>query len=503
MSFELEEELEELVADLVQAGGGVWTGVVHPGGGGGFEDQDAVVLFPLGEREREPREVTGDDMIGIPPRFVIRERLGMIAFAGAAERDIGEVFVKGVDAQDGEPVPNPFHVLEPQVPAAGTVDFAEGAFPAQLIGEAGDFADGADVAELGVGIFLIAVHEGIDAGPLLPGGERHVVGDDEAFGPFVLPIMAGELEAILFAALVVRFGPAVDEQLEEHLEIIVTDAPPVAHFLGEAGQVIEQTVTPTAHEDLGQIVGPGQAAGGLDVGFVREYPGYATAEMLADFTPISFESDLEELLGHARVKEIDVGPVAVPGRIGGADDRGGEVLAIRQGGPIADVASDLHGAVLIQTKDLERGIRPCRRSGSDAQFESTSAGGGHVFGHPTTGESRGIRILIVDPEVHVEFGGFVERDFPEPKPFAGQIGGHEARAGMDEGLSDVLSGEVAESLADLIFGEIVIPNPERGGGVSARRIDELPFDLARVRRGGGAEGGAKDLPQHSEQRDDQ
>jgi hypothetical protein len=56
---------------------------------------------------------------------------------------------------------------------------------------------------------------------------------------------------------------------------------------------------------------------------------------------------------------------------------------------------------------------------------------------------------------------------------------------MDEGLAHLLGGEVTQRLSDLGFGEVIIPDPERGGGVGPGGIAELPFYGAGI--GGSAE----------------
>ena len=109
-----------------------------------------VDLLALRQDQREPREVVGHHVVAVPPRLVVGERLRMVALARAADRDVREVLVERVDAQHVEPVADPLHVLEPQVPAAGPVGLAQRPLAAQLIGHAGQFLDRPHVAELGV-----------------------------------------------------------------------------------------------------------------------------------------------------------------------------------------------------------------------------------------------------------------------------------------------------------------------------------------------------------------
>jgi hypothetical protein len=47
---------------------------------------------------------------------------------------------------------------------------------------------------------------------------------------------------------------------------------------------------------------------------------------------------------------------------------------------------------------------------------------------------------------------------------------------MDEDLFDALAGEVAESVADLSFAKLIVPDPKGRGGIFARWIGEdLPY----------------------------
>ncbi|OPZ95437.1 MAG: hypothetical protein BWY71_02240 [Planctomycetes bacterium ADurb.Bin412] len=170
---------------------------------------------------------------------MVGEGLGMVPFAGAAKGDIGKVLVDGVDAQGKKPVGDAFHVLEAQVPAAGAIGLAKGTGVSHLAGGAGQFDDRAGVSELGMGAFVVLVHQDIDSRPLMPGVHGHIIGDKPAVGPFVFPVMAGEFQIIVPAILIEGLGPAVDEQFRQQLVIIVPQPLPVADRLGEAGQVIE------------------------------------------------------------------------------------------------------------------------------------------------------------------------------------------------------------------------------------------------------------------------
>ena len=146
------DQFLEAVADLLELRGSPWyiQAVVV-----GSSSRMPLTCSPCGQGQREPREVLGHHVVRVPPRLVIGERLRMVAFSGTADGDVGEVLVERVDAQHVEPVADPLHVLEPQVPAAGAVGFAERPLAAQLVGHAGQFQDGPDVAELGVHVLAV------------------------------------------------------------------------------------------------------------------------------------------------------------------------------------------------------------------------------------------------------------------------------------------------------------------------------------------------------------
>ena len=137
----------------------------------------------------------------------------MVAFSCAANRNIREVFVEGIDTKDIEPVADSLHVLEAEVPAARAISFTESSSATELIGYAGEFLDCADVAELGIRALAILIHKGIDCRPVMPGVHCHIVTAMACAGPAVLPVVAGEFEIVLVAIFVTWFCPAVYEQL--------------------------------------------------------------------------------------------------------------------------------------------------------------------------------------------------------------------------------------------------------------------------------------------------
>jgi hypothetical protein len=53
---------------------------------------------------------------------------------------------------------------------------------------------------------------------------------------------------------------------------------------------------------------------------------------------------------------------------------------------------------------------------------------------------------------------------------------------MHEHLPDLLGREILQCLADLLLGELVVPNPERRRGVFARGLGKGLPDVLRIRR---------------------
>ena len=102
---------------------------------------------------------------------------------------------------------------------ATTKPDSAGSLAAELVGHAGQFHDRTDIAELGVRTFVVLVEEDVDPRAMLPGVHRHVVGHTDAIWPGMLPVVAGEFQPMLFAILVVRSSPVLDELLQKHLEL--------------------------------------------------------------------------------------------------------------------------------------------------------------------------------------------------------------------------------------------------------------------------------------------
>ena len=132
----------------------------------------------------------------------------------------------------------------------------------------------------------------------------------------MLPVVPGELQPVVSAIFRIGLAPALDHQFQEELKVVVTDAFPIAHGPRQAGEIGREVVSPTFAELHGQIVGPGHSARRDKVRLVAKRAGHALAELVADLALVGPEGDLQELLRHARINQIDIPLPAVPGRIG-------------------------------------------------------------------------------------------------------------------------------------------------------------------------------------------
>ena len=317
-AFQGVAQVLELPPDVHHRVAGGRIGLVHPRCGRGLQHQDPVDLLAVRRRGRQPREVVGHHVIVVPPRRVVRKRLRMVAFAGASDRDVRQVFVQRINAQHDQPVADPLHVLEPQIPAAGAVGFAQGAPPSQLVGDAGQFLHRAGVAKLSVDFLAVLVHQVVDGRPLVPGVHRHVIAAVAGVRPAVFPVVPGEFQVVPFAVFVTRLGPAFDELFQQQLEIIVPDALPIAHRQVQTGQMVDQIVTPTLAERLRQMIRPMRGTERRQVRLVGEPSGDAAAELLAEPLAIRLHRDLDKFLGHARLQQIHIRTAARPRRVGGS-----------------------------------------------------------------------------------------------------------------------------------------------------------------------------------------
>jgi len=136
----------------------------------------------------------------------------VIGLACPADRIIAEVRIEEVDPAHAEPVADALQILEADLPTRGAVGLAEGAHPAELIGDAADLLQRSEVSELGVRTFGVLIHEAIDPGYVLPGVEAHHVRAVPDLGPAVLPNVPCGRDPSLFAGLEVGFCEVIQKE---------------------------------------------------------------------------------------------------------------------------------------------------------------------------------------------------------------------------------------------------------------------------------------------------
>ena len=311
------------------------------------------------------------------------------------------MLVERIDAQHIKPVADPFHVLEAQVPSARTVGLAQRPFATKLIGHARKLLDGPSIAELGVRILAVLVHQRINRRPLVPGVHRHVVGTVGGARPPVFPVVAGELQPVLFTVVVARLSPALDELLQQDLVVIVAYPFPVADRPGHCRQMVFETVAPSLLELLGQVFVPRQGAH-EGVRLIGEDARHPAAKVFADLSPVRLEGDLNELLGHARFEQVNIVLATVPAAFRGQTPGGHEVAALGQLLPGFGRARHVLVSVSIKAVDREDVVAGLSGLLDLGQVQAPASRLGHRLGNESAGEARRVRVLIVDPDVHVE-----------------------------------------------------------------------------------------------------
>ncbi len=345
-----------------------------------------------------------------------------------------------------------------------------------LIGGAADLADGAGVAELGVRGVAPLVHQDVDARHVGVGGHGQAVGRDARPGPLVLPVVAGEGQAVVRGVGVIGLGPVLDEQVEEGGVEVVADPLPVPGLLDQGDEVGPQVVAPAGLEGREQgrgVVDGVGAAGRGDLGLVLEDAGHGLAELRPDHGLVAVEGQVEELLGDVFAHDVDVGEAAVPGRRGGLDDVEDEVL-----GGVRPLRRNLAGDVLDAgqgaAQDHERrGVeRGRRRAVEGPQPEARAGRVGHGRGHVAAGEPGRVGVLVVEPDLEAEPLAFLDGVGAEGEPLVRKVGRDEAGPGVDESPADAPGLEVLELALDLLAGHKVVPDPERGAAVLGRGIGE-------------------------------
>ena len=485
----VDEALEGLAdgLDLVRVAG---RGIIHPGGGGRLEDEDAVIL-PAGRHgQREPAQVIAHHPIIVPPRLVIGERLGVVALAGPHDGHIRKMRIDEVDAEGELPIGDPFLIEKAQVPSAGAVGLRHRPRPAGLVAGAAQLLDRPGIAELGVDVGLEIVHQDVDAGHVRPGLHGHAVRADGRARPLVLPVMAGEDEIVAGAIFRIGFGPAFDEEIQQQGVIIVAHAHPIARFLEERRQIDLQVVAPfrlEGGEEAGRPVDDNHilSAGRADFGLVLERAGNDRTEIGAERILIGVQSHLQELGRDVRAHDIDIGEAAIPGAgllFVDVEDR---VFARARILPL-QAAGDVDKAVFgFAQHDDGLNRKDLGQFGFLGQAQAGTGGVRHGRRDVPAAEPGRVGVLVVDPDFHPQPAAGVHGVLEEVQPFGREVGRDQPGTGMDERAADALGLEIGQLFVDLGLGDPVVPDPERRGAVFRRRIGEERLERGQLIRGKG------------------
>ena len=241
---------------------------------------------------------------------------------------MGQTFVERVESQHEFPITLSLHLLKADLVTAAGVSLAQRARPRELIRDAGDFLDDPHIPELRVRILLILVHQDVDTRPMLPGLQGHVVRRVDENRPFMFQIVAREFQAVALAVLVIRLGPALDVQIQQHLEVVVPHAPPITDGSHKTRKMFQQRVSPTILKLLREIVRPGQTTCGKNRRLVGEHTRDLLAELRCEPLTIRFERDVQKPLCDAGIQKIHITATGIPGSVRRAHDNGRQVIAL-------------------------------------------------------------------------------------------------------------------------------------------------------------------------------
>ena len=313
------------------------------------------------------------------------------------------------------------------------VGFAQLAHAPHLVGRTVDLLHRTHVAEVGVGRFDIEfVVQQVDARHLLPGVHGHVVGVVPHVGPPVLPEMAGEDQVVALAIVVADLDVAIQEEIHQHVAVVVPHLPPRTDLLPERDQIGFEIVSPAGAEGIEQVGCPADrlAVGHHDLRLVGEPARNGAAELLAHDLLVTVERQFDEFVGHALVHQIHVREAAVPRRRG--------VVSLVEEVVIALFATPRNGF----GRNVDEGVAFTSQAAEEAVDRIGQHPGTQVFerhalvvalGHRLVDvaarETARIGVLVVDPDVHVQFAALLHRMAEEREPVVVEILRHHARTG--------------------------------------------------------------------------
>ena len=247
----------------------------------------------------------------------------MVRLARAAYRVVAEMRIDQIHAAYQEPVADPLEVLKSRLPSRGAVSLAEGALPAELVGDALDLQEGAVVSELGVRSLGVPVHQAVDARNVLPPVETHHIGPVADPGPAMFPHMSCRGDPPRFALAKIGFGEIFQIEIEQHCGVVVAHPAPVARVEMNGRKEVDDRV-PEAGLEGGRESGRPSAG---DVRLVGEAGLNRFSILVGEHPVVSSESDLQEFLPHPRPQKIDEEPAGQPRRLPAVRERIEEIGA--------------------------------------------------------------------------------------------------------------------------------------------------------------------------------
>ena len=213
---------------------------------------------------------------------------------------------------------------------------------------------------------------------------------------------------------------------------------------------------------------------------VRKDAGHTFAVVLSYLAGVSIHRHSQKFLGNTRIHQVNIKLAAIPGRRAGALYRSYQVFALRKCRPGTGLLSNIIVTVLCKTKGRHGILFELSHRILFGNHKAAPPGLRHGIGNEPSGKARWVRVLIVDPNVHIEPLGFFESYLPEPEPILRKIRRHQSRPGMNEDLPYLLAGQVLKGADYLLVGQIVVPNPQRSRMILPRRIGKLPLYSGRI-----------------------
>ncbi len=124
--------------------------------------------------------------------------------------------------------------------------------------------------------------------------------------------MTCKFDVVPFAILIVWLGPALDKQLQQNLDIVVSYLLKVTDRLYQTGQILNQAVSPSLFEHFRQIIRPRQPARRRKVWLIRKNPGHALAIVLAYLAGIGVHCYGQKLLRYTWVHKVNIELTTIP-----------------------------------------------------------------------------------------------------------------------------------------------------------------------------------------------